>query len=115
MSIGHSGRWPFRSAGDTAIIEILDGIRYPVKGDTEAIIARMTAVPFDSRRRDLPRPLVNLIRRHGYALDEQSTELTHHWAKHVLGDGQWAVTTTEATYFDDIRRAISYPASGLFL
>lgn len=115
MSIAGGDNQPLRDAGDTAIVDILARARSPVVEDTQAIITRMASSPFNSRRRDLSKPLVALVQAHGYTLDEQPTELTHHWAKHVLGDGQWTAVTTKDMYVNDLQRAIRHDSSRFFV
>lgn len=75
----------------------------------------MATAPFDARRRELSQPLLDVIRQHGQRAPASSTEFTHHWAKHVLGDGQWAPSMSETAYFHDLRQAILHPTSRLVL
>lgn len=115
MTRGSSGSQSQADPIDGIVKGILDGSRQPTGEDVSAIITRMATAPSDARRRDLSQPLLDLIRQHGQNAPAWPTEFTHHWAKHVLGDGQWESSTSEAIYFHDLRQAILHPRSRLVL
>ena len=84
---------------DSLIIELIRGHRVPSDQDAIDILNHMAGSTFYLGRRNIPRPLQDLIRRHGYPVPERGDDLTFHWAKHVLGDRQWSVQTTPQEYF----------------
>lgn len=100
---------------DVAIRDILQAQRPPSVSDAGAVVERMASATFKTGRRRLPQPLLELMSLHGYSTDQRMTELTFHWAKHVLGDGQWSPEIDEVTYLEHLRRVVEYPESRLFL
>lgn len=100
---------------DIAIREILRGDRPAADLSASAVADRMASVTFSLSRRGLPRPLLAFMELHGYAIERRPTELTNHWAKHVLGDGQWSVGTDATQYMNDLRAVCHHSVSRLVL
>lgn len=96
---------------DTLIRDIIAGRHQPLAGDAERILNRMRQSSFSLARRNIPAPLRDLIRQHGYDVPVPGNDLIFHWAKHVLADRQWHPRTTVADYEADLRRAIVDPSS----
>jgi len=63
--------------------------------------------------RNIPGPLQDLMRQHGYPVPDRGNDLIFHWAKHVLGDQQWTSDTTPEEYWQYGQAAIRHEESQL--
>jgi hypothetical protein len=98
---------------DDLIRSLVSGDRVPSKQDAVAILNHIAGSTFYMGRRNIPRPLQELMREHGYAIPDRGDDLIYHWAKHVLGDEQWTPDTTPTEYWEHAQRTIRHPDSRL--
>jgi hypothetical protein len=85
---------------DALIRQLISGDRVPSEQDAIAILDHIAGATFYLGRRNIPRPLQDLIIAHGYPIPEQGNDLIYHWAKHVLGDKQFTPDTTAEEYVE---------------
>jgi hypothetical protein len=98
---------------DALIRQLVSGDRVPSEQDAGDILGHIAGSTFYLGRRNIPRPLQELMREHGYLVPIRGDDLIYHWAKHVLGDGQWTPDTTPAEYWQHAEGAIRRPESSL--
>jgi hypothetical protein len=94
---------------DDLIRSLVSGDRAPAEEDAVDILNHTAGSTFFMGRRNIPRPLQDLMREHGYAVPERGDDLIYHWAKHVLGDEQWTPDTTAADFLKNAMDAIVHP------
>ena len=94
---------------DALIRQLISGERGPSEQDAIDILDHITGATFYMGRRNIPGPLQNLMREHGYPIPDRSDDLIYHWAKHVLGDQQLTPETTAAEYFEYVMNAVAHP------
>ncbi|HYI14904.1 MAG TPA: hypothetical protein VEX37_05915, partial [Thermomicrobiales bacterium] len=78
---------------DTRIRRLVSGDRVPSEQDAIDVLDRIADATFYLGRRNIPGPLQDLMRQHGYPVPDRGNDLIYHWAKHVLGDQQWTSDT----------------------
>jgi hypothetical protein len=100
-------------AVDDLIRSLVSGDRAPSEQDAVDILDHIAGSTFYLGRRNIPKPLQDLMREHGHTVPDRGDDLIYHWAKHVLGDEQWAPNTTAAEYWEHAQRAIRHPDSRL--
>jgi hypothetical protein len=100
---------------DALIRALIHGERQPADDDATTILEHIAGSTFYPGRRNIPRPLQELMIRHGYEVPDRGDDIIYHWAKHVLEDQQWTVDTTATAYFQFAVRAVTHPASRLLV
>jgi hypothetical protein len=100
---------------DALVRELIRTGRGTTPTEVERIVLRVAASTFNPARRNIPRPLRELIAAAGYQIPERGDDLLYHWAKHVIGDQQWSSTTTAEEYWQDILRLIANSRSGVLV
>jgi hypothetical protein len=98
---------------DTRIRQLIRRDRVPSDQDAVDVLDRIADATFYLGRRNIPEPLQDLMRQHGYPVPDRGNDLIFHWAKHVLGDKQWTPDTTPADYWQDAQDAIRHEESQL--
>ena len=94
---------------DALIRQLISGDRIPSEQDAADILDHIAGSTFYMGRRNIPRPLQDLMREQGYPVPERGDDLIYHWAKHVLGARQWTPETTAAEYFRYVIDAVVHP------
>jgi hypothetical protein len=87
----------------------------PSQAVVDRILTLVGESSFSPARRNVPVPLRDRARNEGYVLPDRTDDLTFHWAKHVVGDRQWSLTTSATDYLNDALAAFQHPASRLCL
>jgi hypothetical protein len=98
---------------DALIRQLISGDRVPSEQDVVDILDHIAGATFYLGRRNIPGPLQDLMRDHGYPMPDRGDDLIYHWAKHVLGDQQLTPDTTAAEYFEYAMKAVTHPDARL--